>query len=140
MSKNKDIVDEFLDYKKNIIRCSEHTIRAYQSDLNQYLKFLSKEDVSLLNSHSNNIQSYLHKLGKKNITSNSMARKLASIKSLYKYLAGNKIIPTNIARSIKSPKTPKRFPNFLTVKTFCFSKDNFSKDDMSLIDLLIFSP
>ena len=45
-----------------------------------------------------------------------MARKLASIKSFYRYLANNKIINSNIARVIKSPKIPKRLPNFLTIQ------------------------
>jgi len=45
-----------------------------------------------------------------------MCRKLASIKSFYKYLANNKIINMNIARTIKSPKVSKRLPVFLTIK------------------------
>ena len=113
---NKNLINEFLDYKENIARCSIHTIRAYKNDLNQYLEFLSKKKLSLLNSKTKDIQSYLSKLGKKHISSTSMARKLASIKSLYKYLANNKIISVNISRPIKSPKIPKRLPNFLTVK------------------------
>ena len=116
MSKNKDLINEFLDYKENISRCSKHTIRAYQNDLNQYLNFLLKNRIQLLDSKSNDIKHYLSKIGRKNISSTSMARKLASVKSLYKYLANNKIIPLNIARSIKSPKVPKRLPHFLSIK------------------------
>ena len=45
-----------------------------------------------------------------------MARKLASVRSLYKYLSNNKIIPVNVTKTIKSPKLPKRLPNFLSAK------------------------
>ena len=116
MSSDSSIINEFLNYQKNIKRCSNHTIRAYKNDLSQYLSFLSKINRKLLNTKSKDIQYYLNNLGQDKISTNSISRKLASIKSLYKYLANNKIISINIARSIKSPKKPKRLPNFLTVK------------------------
>ena len=116
MNKDKVLISEFLDYKEYVRRCSQHTIRAYKNDLDQYVNFLNKSKTDILSSESNHIQYYLSEIGKKNISSKSMARKLASIKSLYKYLANNKVIQTNIARLIKTPKTPKRLPNFLTIK------------------------
>ena len=116
MNKDQTLIDEFLNYKEHIRRCSLHTIRAYKNDLNQYLDFLIEYKANLLDCESRHIQYYLGKIGKDNISSTSMARKLASIKSFYKYLANNKIIQVNIARTIKSPKIPKRLPNFLTIK------------------------
>ena len=114
---NKGILNEFLDYKQNISMCSDQTIRAYRNDLNQFADFLFKNKVSILESKTMDIQRYLSEIGKdKNISTSSMARKLACLKSLYKYLANNKIIPKNITRVIKSPKIPKRLPDFLTTK------------------------
>ena len=114
---NRDLLNEFLEYKQNISMCSDQTIRAYRNDLNQFADFLLKNEVSILESSTMDIQDYLSEVGKnKNISTSSMARKLASIKSLYRYLANNKIISKNISRLIKSPKTPKRLPNFLTAK------------------------
>ena len=65
MNKNKELIDEFLDYKCNIVKCSEHTIRAYKSDLVQYLEFLTKHKIKLLNSKTDDIQLYLNIIGKK---------------------------------------------------------------------------
>ena len=114
---NRDLLNEFLEYKQNISMCSDQTIRAYRNDLNQFADFLLKNEVSILESSTMDIQDYLSEVGKnKNISTSSMARKLASIKSLYRYLANNKIISKNISRLIKSPKIPKRLPNFLTAK------------------------
>ncbi len=45
----------------------------------------------------------------------TLARKLASIKSLFNYLAREDQIPVNIAKLIKSPKTPKRLPVYLSI-------------------------
>ena len=116
MSKNKELIDEFLDYKDNIVKCSKHTIRAYKNDLIQYLGFLSKHKIKLLDSKTDDVQLYLNIIGKKNIATTSMARKLASVRSLYKYLSNNKIISVNVTKTIKSPKLPKRLPNFLSAK------------------------
>ncbi len=114
---NRKILDEFLDYKEHIGKSSKHTISAYKNDLNQYIDFLSEKNISLIDSKTIDIQNYLNKIGKnQNISTSSMARKLASIKSMYKYLANNKIISNNISRLIKTPKIPKRLPNFLSLK------------------------
>ena len=116
MDNNLNLINEFLDYKNDIRMCSNNTILAYRNDLNQYLEFLNKHKVNLLKTESKHIQYYLGEIGKTHISSNSMARKLASIKSLYRYLANNKIIPINISRLIKTPRIPKRLPNFLSIK------------------------
>ena len=113
---NKDLIEEFLDYKEHIGRCSNHTIRAYCKDLKQYSDFLlSSHNKNLSESQSKHIQYYLNYLGKSKISSKSMARKLASIKSFFRYLSNNNIIAVNIAQSIKTPNIPKRLPHFLTV-------------------------
>ena len=45
-----------------------------------------------------------------------MARKLASIKSLYKFMLNNKVINVNHAKIIKAPKINKTLPHFLSLK------------------------
>ena len=45
----------------------------------------------------------------------TLSRKLASIKSLFKYLVRQEDIPVNIAKLIKAPKIPKRLPNYLSI-------------------------
>ena len=116
MNKNTRIINEFLDYKEHARQCSIHTIRAYKNDLIQYLNFLLKDNIDILESQSKHIQCFLNDIGKSKISNKSMARKLASIKSFYKYLSNNRLINVNIAKVIKSPKIPKRLPNFLTIK------------------------
>ena len=62
MNKNKNIINEFLDYKEHRRMCSVHTIRAYKSDLTQYSDFLMKYKKNLLDSESKHIQYYLNKI------------------------------------------------------------------------------
>ena len=116
INKNINLINEFLNHKENVQRCSDHTIRAYKNDLIQYMNFISEYSNALIDAESKHIQYYLNNIGKSEISGKTMARKLASIKSFYNYLANNKIINTNIARTIKTPKISKRLPNFLTIK------------------------
>ena len=116
MNRDIQLINDFLIYKENIQRCSQHTIRAYQNDLIQYLNFIIDFSSNLESVDPKDIQYFLSDMGKTKVSAKTMARKLATIKSFYKYLANNQIIASNIARTIKSPKIPKRLPNFLTVK------------------------
>ena len=135
---NRKLLNEFLNYKKNISKQSNHTIRAYKNDLNQYIDYLLENNLSLLDAERTDIQNYLNCIGKRKITAVTLSRKLASIKSFYRYLASNKIISKNISRLIKTPKTPKKLPNFLSLKEIKMLLDYPYGDSMkSLRDRLI---
>ena len=109
---NEKIINQFISYIDKECHFSKNTMRGYKNDLIQYLDFLVESETNLLDCKSKHIQHYLGRIRKNNISNRSMARKLASIKSFYKYMANNKIIPINIARTIKSPKIPKRSNSF----------------------------
>ena len=53
-------------------------------------------------------------LSRKNLSSRSLSRKIASLKSFYNYLFSFKIVDLNISSSLKSPKVSKSLPNFLS--------------------------
>jgi site-specific recombinase XerD len=115
---NQMIVDEFLDYLTNERKFSKHTLRAYTTDLNSFLEFISntKPNISILELEKSDIQLFLRSLSsgrKKSVR--TVSRKLATIKSLFKYLTENNVVSINITQSIKSPKLPKRLPNYLQV-------------------------
>ena len=115
--KRKDYIAEFLVYLKIERNYSDNTIRAYKQDLIGFEDFLNSfGDSSIHLVDRTAVQFYLSKISQKNISAITLSRKLASIKSFYRYLANNKIINLNIARVIKSPKIPKRLPIFLTIQ------------------------
>ena len=91
------IICDFLDYIQNVRRYSIHTIRSYTYDLDDFTSFCIhnysfQEFVEL---KQNAIQAYLQHLSMKGLTAKTLARRLASIKSFYKYMLKNKT--TNIA-------------------------------------------
>ena len=97
------VISEFLAYIRNIRRYSTHTIRSYCHDLDEYYLFcqdFDPEQEFMYLDHTA-IQSYLQYLSKKGLSAKTLARRLASIKSLYKYMLINNVVDVNIARLVK---------------------------------------
>ena len=130
----------FLDTIKNQKRYSKHTIRAYQVDLNQLADHLGDE-IKVIDLNKYDLHEYISLISK-SITSKTLSRKIATIKSLFKYLVNENYIKSNVSKSIKIPKISKELPNHLTLdemNTF-FDKTVEILDiplrDLVVIDLL----
>lgn len=103
----------FLSQEKNF---SVHTARSYQVDLSQFLEFLvdRKAGKDLSKVKREDIRDFIGYLLKYGYERSSVARKLSSLKSLYKFLVRRKIISVNPVRAVKTPKITKKLPGFLT--------------------------
>ena len=82
------VISNFIEYIKNIRRYSAHTIRSYCYDLNQYYLFCKDfaPELEFICLDHTAIQSYLQHLSRKGLSAKTAARRLASIRSLYKYM------------------------------------------------------
>ena len=109
---SKQDLEEFKSYiliEKNF---SEYTAKAYYSDILSYLIWLDGqrcEDVNF-----SKVREYLHFIQKFNYKKTTVARKIASIRTFYKYLYREKKVDNNPAQNLISPKRPKSLPKFLT--------------------------
>jgi len=112
------VISGFLDYIRNVRRYSSHTIRSYCHDLDDYYAYcinnFGGEDFIKLDHTA--IQSYMQHLSKKGLSTRTLARRLASIKSLYKYMLVSNLVDVNIARFVKTPKTNRELPHYLSLK------------------------
>jgi len=119
MNNNKHpIIVEFLDYIQNIKRYSMHTYRSYAFDLSDYAKFCKQSypNKKLIELNQEAIQQYLQHLSKRGLNAKTLAHRLASIKSLYKYLMDQKIVDINITQGVRAPKIIKELPHYLSKK------------------------
>ena len=136
---NKLQIEEFLEYLDSIRKYSEHTIRNYKIDLYQFIEFLykSNETMLLLDIDKDIIKEYLFSLHAKKMSDKTIARKIATLKSIFNYMAKNNIIDKNILQSIKTPKVSKKLPHLLSVNEIdkLFSID--LKDDRILMEMCI---
>ena len=104
------------DYYLQSMRKSKNTISAYISDLNQYAEFLHRyehiDEVDQI--EREDIIKYIDSLKRKNLSKQSIARKIIAIKDFHKYLSEENNIK-NPAEMIDAPKTDKALPVVLTV-------------------------
>ena len=117
MNNGTETLKEFLNYIQFERGYSAHTVTAYQHDLEKFLNFIYKYDSILLKDFGKiDRQAIRHYLGKEYEEGNSaktVARRLASIKSLFNYLVQAEVICDNPAIHIKTPKIEKKIPTFV---------------------------
>ena len=99
----------YIEVEKNF---SKYTIAAYSSDILSFLIWLNNRKIEDVN--YNLIHEYLLYIQQFNYTKTTTARKIASLRTFYRYLYREKIIETNPALGIHSPKKGKSLPEFLT--------------------------
>ena len=107
----------FLDLERG---ASRETIRSYQSDLRQFVSFLKTflgPQSNTLNPSaidSMTIRSYLRWLDEKKEKKSTLARKLATLKSFYRFLTKEGLTEVNPAAQVRSPQQGTRLPKVLT--------------------------
>lgn len=121
-------IKEFLEYILKQKKYSKNTINNYEIDLNEYKTYLEKEMISYLDIDYEFIKGYLVELYNKKLSRNSVARKLSSLRSFYRYLFNNNIVKYNPFKYVSSPKKEKRLPKYLGIDEI---KEIFSVPDLS---------
>ena len=114
-----DILKEFLIYISEERNYSRHTLKAYERDLVKFTKFLelyhSKSLIDLNQVNRGIIRQFMGKEFDEGLSSKTVARRLASIKSFFNYLIQIELIVDSPASHIKSPKVEKNIPKFIHV-------------------------
>ncbi len=105
-------MDDFRLYLEAERNLSLHTVKAYSSDLEDFLNWAGSADICKFN--YKNIRSYLSVIQSKKYTKTTISRKIAAIKTFYKYLYRERLVNSNPAVNIKTPKKIKNLPGFLT--------------------------
>lgn len=110
-------VDKYLAHIEHNRNFSPQTLRAYRNDLYQYLLFLRKENCPDLESVTRLLlRSFLAFLKKQDYSKTTIARKLVSIRSLYKFLCREGLVKCNPVANIRAPKLEKKLPGFMSVR------------------------
>jgi len=94
---------------------SEHTIRAYASDLGRFCAFVGGEREWKQIDHVG-IRAFLSRLYEQGLSKTSVARSLAALRSLYRWLAQEGVVAQNPALLVSTPKLPKKLPRVPTIE------------------------
>lgn len=111
-SESKTFLENFKTYLLIEKNFSAHTAKAYCSDILSYLIWL--DNTSCLEANFQKIRDYIYFIQKFNYKKTTLARKIASIRTFYKFLYRERLTDTNPTSSINAPKKPKSLPKFLT--------------------------
>ena len=135
------MIELFLKYLKFEKRFSDHTIKSYKIDLFQFEKFLLKQYKihKIESSDHKTIRSWIINLSSNDFTSTTINRKIASLKSFFKYLISREKINKNPSKKIPSLKKERRLPKFIKENDMklIFDKSKFENNELDMRDLLI---
>jgi integrase/recombinase XerC len=104
-------VEDFLNFLTTEKGASEHTTKNYGIDLREFMKFIAEKELPSLTYLD--IRSFLAFLKTREYSKNSISRKLACLRSFFKYLVRENVLAQNPAAGIATPKKEKRLPSFM---------------------------
>jgi integrase/recombinase XerC len=135
------LVDFFISYLSSEKRLSPLTCKAYETDLLAFEAFTSKKSVSELN--LDDLRAWIVALSDSKITHSSINRKIASLKSYFKYLMLKKHVQVDQTALLKKLKTPKKLPEFVSEDSLLkmtemplFTRDFYGIRDELIMELL----
>ncbi len=138
-------LQSYFQYLKFEKRYSEHTLLAYQNDLSHCQAYLKTQyDIEIIEAiEFVHLRSWLVQLLEEGISQRSIHRKMAAIKSFFKYLKRENKVLKNPTSQLIAPKIPKRLPSYIEEKQmdYLFDKIEFSDDyrgwrDQTILELL----
>lgn len=93
---------------------SEHTLAAYESDLRDFETFLKSRKAAIESIDHLVIRDFLGQLYERRLEKTSVSRKLACLRTFFKFLVRDGRLKTNPAELISSPRLPQKLPSYLS--------------------------
>ena len=106
--------DAFLQHMEAVKGASVHTVKAYAEDLSQLIEFAETQGITDVHAvDSTLLRSFLAYLQSLGLARASRARKTATLRSFFSYLARQSLLPRSPAVGLRSVKTERRLPKYL---------------------------
>jgi integrase/recombinase XerD len=102
---------DFLAYLELERGLSRNTLEAYRSDLLQLGEFLNRGGLSATEATHGDLAAFLSELG---VAASTLARKIACLRSFYRYLRREGVIEHDPTADLRGPRKPQRLPRVLT--------------------------
>lgn len=135
----KEVIELYLSEIDSIRRYSANTIKAYKIDLDEFLRYCNdykKFDIKEISEKF--IKSYLMILNEKELDKKSISRKLAAVRSLFKFAHQKDLIERNPIVFISNPKTSRKLPEIVSTELFLkvFSLADEQDDNPELVKVI----
>src|SRR6267142_2309110 len=112
-------IQKYIEYMRSVRNSSPHTLVNYGNDLDQFVAFLTPpgtETPKLGQVNHHMIREFVAHLHDTGLEKSSIARKLAALRSFFKYCVREGRLNENPARLVATPKLPKRVPAVLSAE------------------------
>lgn len=107
-----EYLEEYLKYLRYQKNYSPKTLDSYEKDIVEFLDYLNKENLKVLNVEYNDIRGFLVFLQEKKNKNVTVSRKISSLRSFYKYLFNHSYVKNNPFSLVVLPKKEARLPKF----------------------------
>ncbi len=128
ISQLSPLVDAYLGQVVVLKGLSENSLEAYAQDLKSFMLFLHEHDASLQETDHDTLFLYLLQLKQEGLKNKSIARHVSTLRGFFGYLEESRVITTNPAEFLESPKIARTLPEVLSLKDLAAL---LSKPDMT---------
>jgi integrase/recombinase XerC len=142
-------IDDFIKHLKYERNSSDHTLRNYESDLVQFYDHVAPPDgkgfrreVNIADIDHLTIREYMASLYEQNKKKSSIHRKVATLRTFFRYLCREGMLEVNPASLVYSPRVESKLPNHLTIEQMIKfietpeTETVLGKRDRSILELL----
>jgi len=115
----KESIAKYIEYLRSVKNSSPHTVSNYGKDLDQFVTYLSPPGArppALSGVTHRLIREFIAHLHDQGLEKSSIARKLAALRSFFKYCIREGRLKESPARLVPTPKLPKRIPSVLSAE------------------------
>ncbi|OGU56305.1 MAG: hypothetical protein A2V66_06415 [Ignavibacteria bacterium RBG_13_36_8] len=118
-SEIEKFISEFITELSGVKRASNHTLNAYQTDLDHFTKFLlGRKTLKAETITEKLIRQYIMVLNEIGYEKSTIARKLSSLRGFFDFLIRNEIIELNPISRIPNPKVKRKLPETIDLDSF----------------------
>jgi integrase/recombinase XerC len=113
----KDPLAEFLRHLSSEKDASPHTLRSYRSDLLEFVRHAGRGDAALAlrGADARAVRAHLVRLHERGLDAVTIARKLAAVRSWFRFLVRRGVLERNVAREVRGPRLPRKLVSFLPI-------------------------
>ncbi len=125
----KEIIEQFVRYLRYEKNASPCTLREYRRDVTQFYEFLTppgEKTLPLEQVDHKIVREFVSSLYDRNLERSSIARKLAALRTFFKFCMREGLAKQNPARLVNGPRLPKRLPRVLSAEEMNAFLDNLA--------------
>lgn len=139
----EDYLNMFIEYLQIEKNYSPYTIEFYSKDINQFFQFMKNQVINQLEAvQFTDVRLYLTELFSEELARKTIARRISSLRSFYRFLVREKIVENNPFSTVSIPKLEKRLPDFFYEEELqqlfssCDSDSPLSLRNRAILELL----